>query len=155
MSQTATPAAYREVFNFIDGRFEPSRAGRTFAGVSPVDGRQVAIIHEAGRADVEAAVKAARAALKGPWGRMPQAERMAILHRVADGIQQRFDEFVDAECLDTGKPRDTCRHVDIPRGAAKRVFRARCSNAFGSLPIWSKTCPLKPSPWTPRTVPPH
>ena len=123
MSQTATGTCYREVFNFIDGRFEPSRAGRTFAGVSPVDGRQVAIIHEAGRADVDAAVKAARAALKGPWGRMPQAERMAILHRVADGIQQRFDEFVDAECLDTGKPRDTCRHVDIPRGAANfRVF---------------------------------
>ena len=122
-TQTATQTAYREVFNFIDGRFEPSSEGRTFAGVSPVDGRQVAVIHEAGRADVEAAVKAARAALKGPWGRMPQAERMAILHRVADGIQQRFDEFVDAECLDTGKPRDTCRHVDIPRGAANfRVF---------------------------------
>ena len=123
MTEHAAPAGRREVLNFINGRYARSSDGKTFAGVSPATGAQIAVIHEAGRADVDAAVQAARAALKGPWGKMPVAERMALLHKVADGIQKRFDEFVEAECLDTGKPRETCRHVDIPRGAANfRIF---------------------------------
>ncbi len=115
--------ALREVKHFIDGRFVPSESGRTFDDISPVDGSRIAIVHEAGRGEVDAAVRAARAALAGPWGRMPMPERVALLHRVAARIEERFDEFVDAECADTGKPRDTCRHVDIPRGAANfRIF---------------------------------
>ena len=54
---------------------------------------------------------------------MPVTERMALLHKVADGITARFDEFLEAECLDTGKPKSLASHVDIPRGAANfKVF---------------------------------
>ena len=123
MADTQQWGAHREVLNFINGHYVPAASGKTFRDMSPVDGRQIATVHEAGQAEVDAAVQAARAALKGPWGKLPVAERMALLHKVADGIQRRFDEFVAAECLDTGKPRETCRHVDIPRGAANfRIF---------------------------------
>ena len=126
--------AHREVLNFINGHYVPSALGKTFPDMSPVDGRQIATVHEAGRDEVDAAVQAARAALKGPWGKLPVAERMALLHKVADGIQRRFDEFVEAECADTGKPRETCRHVDIPRGAANfRVF----ADLFKNVPTES------------------
>jgi aminomuconate-semialdehyde/2-hydroxymuconate-6-semialdehyde dehydrogenase len=134
MVDASSQGAHREVLNFINGRFVAATSGRTFKGTSPVTGAQIATIHEAGREDVDAAVQAARAALKGPWGKMPVAERMALLHKVADGIQKRFDEFVEAECLDTGKPRETCRHVDIPRGAANfRIF----ADLFKNVPTES------------------
>ena len=80
-------------------------------------------MHEAGRAEVNAAVAAARAALKGPWGRMTVAERVELLYAVADGINRRFDDFLAAEVADTGKPVSLARHIDIPRGAANfKVF---------------------------------
>lgn len=123
MTDIANAAEPREVMHFIDGRFVPSANGRSFPDISPVDGQVIAQVHEAGRDEVDAAVKAARAALDGPWGRLGVPERMALLHKVADGIQRRFEEFVTLECMDTGKPWHDCSHLDIPRGAANfRLF---------------------------------
>jgi aminomuconate-semialdehyde/2-hydroxymuconate-6-semialdehyde dehydrogenase len=54
---------------------------------------------------------------------MTVAERVERLYAVADGINERFDEFLAAECADTGKPRSLASHIDIPRGAANfKVF---------------------------------
>jgi len=117
------PQAASETRHFIDGAYVPSAHGRTFENRSPVDGRLVALVHEAGEAEVDAAVRAARAALAGPWGRLDVAERAKLLHAVADEIERRFDDFLAAEVADTGKPVSLARHVDIPRGAANfRVF---------------------------------
>lgn len=113
----------QDVLHFINGAYTTGSSGRTFENRCPVDGSLIGMVHEGKRAEVDAAVAAARAALKGPWGRMTVAERMAILHRVADGITARFDEFLAAECRDTGKPRSLASHIDIPRGAANfKVF---------------------------------
>jgi aminomuconate-semialdehyde/2-hydroxymuconate-6-semialdehyde dehydrogenase len=117
----------RQIAHFIDGRFVP--AHRTFEKRSPVDGRLIATVAEAGREEVDAAVRAARAALRGEWGRMDVAKRTALLHAVADGIEARFDEFLEAEVADTGKPVSLARHLDIPRGAANfRVFADTVKN---------------------------
>ncbi|RUI12866.1 aldehyde dehydrogenase family protein, partial [Pseudomonas aeruginosa] len=113
----------KEIKHFISGAFVGSASGKLFDNVSPANGLVIGRVHEAGRAEVDAAVRAARAALKGPWGKMTVAERAEILHRVADGITARFDEFLEAECLDTGKPKSLASHIDIPRGAANfKVF---------------------------------
>lgn len=103
--------------NFIDGKFVRGSA-ETFANHFPSTGEVIGEISAAGRTEVDAAVGAARAALKGPWGRMPLAERVALLRKVADGINARFDEFLAAEIHDTGKPRSIASHIDIPQGAA-------------------------------------
>ena len=113
----------KEIKHFINGAFVGSASGRTFDDINPANGQVIGRVHEAGRAEVDAAVQAARAALSGPWGAMSVAERAEILHRVADGITARFDEFLEAECLDTGKPKSLASHIDIPRGAANfKVF---------------------------------
>ncbi|MDX9766554.1 MAG: 2-hydroxymuconic semialdehyde dehydrogenase [Ectothiorhodospiraceae bacterium] len=113
----------KETRHFINGEFVGSRSGKTFPNVDPATGRQIGVVHEGGEAEVDQAVRAARAALEGDWGRMPTAERMALLHKLADGINARFEEFLEAECLDTGKPGSLARHVDIPRGAANfKIF---------------------------------
>ena len=54
---------------------------------------------------------------------MTVAERVDMLYAVADGINARFDEFLAAECADTGKPMSLASHIDIPRGAANfKIF---------------------------------
>ena len=107
--------------NYVGGEFVES--DRCFDDVDPADGQVVARVHEADRATVDAAIAAARRAVAGPWGRMPVAERAALLYRVADEIERRFDDFLDAEMRDTGKPTALASTLDIPRGAANfRVF---------------------------------
>jgi len=103
--------------NFIDGAFVPG-SGQGYENRFPATGEVVGEVSAAGRAEVDAAVGAARTALKGPWGRMAVAERVALLRKVADGINARFEEFLAAEIRDTGKPRSIASHIDIPRGAA-------------------------------------
>ncbi|MEE8171539.1 MAG: 2-hydroxymuconic semialdehyde dehydrogenase [Alphaproteobacteria bacterium] len=109
--------------HFIDGAFTAGSGNRNFENFTPVDGASLGLVPEAGEAEVDGAVGAARAALEGPWGAMSVAERAELLHKVADGITARFDEFLGAEISDTGKPKSLAAHIDIPRGAANfKVF---------------------------------
>lgn len=118
----------KQFLNFIDGRYVET--GRTFDKRTPVDDRVIGQVHEAGADQIDAAVRAARAALSGDWGRMTVARRTALLHAVADEIDRRSDEFLQAELADTGKPASLASHIDIPRGAANfRVFADIIKNA--------------------------
>ena len=118
---TAGQRNVRELKNFVGGEFVAS--GNVFENTTPVDGTLLSRVHEAGRELVDRAVESARKAYRETWGGMPVAERCRILYAVADGIDARAEEFIEAETLDTGKPRSLASHVDIPRGAANfRVF---------------------------------
>ena len=118
--------------HFIHNRFMASSSGRLFEKLSPVDGSLVGMVPEAGAPEINAAVEAARAALQGPWRRMPLSQRVALLEAVAAEIDRRATEFVDAEVQDTGKPRALASHLDIPRGAANfRVFADVVKNVSG------------------------
>ncbi|MDD9797738.1 MAG: 2-hydroxymuconic semialdehyde dehydrogenase [Alphaproteobacteria bacterium] len=108
----------QEFKHFINGEFVASADGRTFDNRNPVDNSLIGKVHEAGREEINAAVNAAQAALRGAWGQFTQVQRIAMLNRVADRINERADEFLEAECRDTGKPRHIASHIDIPRGAA-------------------------------------
>jgi len=115
--------------HFIDNRFVQSASERQFDKLSPVDGSLVGTVAEGGREEVELAVKAATAALQGPWGRLTLPQRTDMLYAVAREIDRRFEDFLDAEVNDTGKPRSLASHVDIPRGAANfRVFADAVKN---------------------------
>jgi len=85
----------KEIKHFINGEFVGSKSGKIFDNFNPATNAKLGIVHEAGKEEVDQAVKAANAALKGPWGKLPMAERMALLHKVADGINARFDEFLE------------------------------------------------------------
>jgi aminomuconate-semialdehyde/2-hydroxymuconate-6-semialdehyde dehydrogenase len=122
MNQPVAPLT-REIRNFIDGEFTTAKSGKTFENRSPVDGRLIGLVAEAGAPEVDAAVRAARAALAGPWGAMDTAKRTELLYAVADEINRRFDDFLAAEVADTGKPVSLAKHLDIPRGAANfKIF---------------------------------
>ena len=118
--------------HFINGVYTEGTNDRTFENRRPIDNALISQVCEAGRADVDAAVQAARAALNGPWSRLTLAERTEVLYAVAAGIEQRFDQFLEAEVADTGKPVSLASHIDIPRGAANfRIFADVVKNVSG------------------------
>ncbi|WP_088329567.1 2-hydroxymuconic semialdehyde dehydrogenase [Lacimicrobium sp. SS2-24] len=121
--------------NYIAGEFVSGC--REFRNINPVTGEIVNLVCEADQELVSQAVVAAKQALKGPWGKFSVQQRAALLHKVADGIEARFDEFVAAEMADTGKSLQQASSIDIPRGAANfRVFadmvKTASSNCFHS-----------------------
>lgn len=110
----------KSILNYIDGQFV--RGKREFADLNPADGSVIAQVAEADQGLVDDAVRAARKALRGEWGRWGIRERATRLHKVADAIETRFDCFVAAEVADTGKPVALASKLDVPRAAAN--FRA-------------------------------
>lgn len=110
----------KSILNYIDGQFV--RGKQEFADVNPADGSLIAQVTEADHGLVDAAVQAARKALRGEWGRLAIRDRAARLYKVADAIEARFDCFVSAEVADTGKPVALASKLDVPRAAAN--FRA-------------------------------
>jgi len=114
----AATSARRDAAHFINGAFTQGTTGKGWDNICPVDGSRIGHVPEGGAVEIDAAVKAAHAALDGPWGRMSIIERTNLLAAVAAEINRRFDDFLEAECLDTGKPMSLASHIDIPRGAA-------------------------------------
>ncbi len=110
------PRAPRLLRHYIDGAFVETAA--TFPKFSPVDGSELAQVCEAGADEVDAAVRAARAAQLEGWRDTTAAQRADWLHRIADGIQARFEDFVAAEVADTGRPVLQARTLDVARGIA-------------------------------------
>ena len=89
---------------FVDGGWTGGADGTTQDVVNPADQSVVAKVDLAGPADVDRAVRAARAAFDtGPWPRTPATERGALLGRVADLLLRDQEEIARVETLDTGK----------------------------------------------------
>ena len=109
---------------FIGGEFVESSGGSTFKTISPSSEEVLAEVTEAGEADVDRAVRAARKAFDGPWGRLSGAERGKYLFRIARILQERAREFSVLESLDNGKPIKESRDVDIPLAAAHFFYHA-------------------------------
>jgi aminomuconate-semialdehyde/2-hydroxymuconate-6-semialdehyde dehydrogenase len=111
----------KEILNFINGEFVATTDW--FDKTTPYDGKVIARVAAAGKPEVDAAVRAARSALDGPWGKLAVAERVDMLYAVADEITRRFDDFAEAEMSDIGQPAHFIHHVDVPRGAANfKIF---------------------------------
>ncbi|MEK7316872.1 MAG: aldehyde dehydrogenase family protein [Candidatus Eisenbacteria bacterium] len=98
----------------IGGEWRDAQSGKRFPTLNPATGETLLQIAEADAPDVDAAVRAGRSALDGPWGKMSAAERGKILWRIADLITKHNDELGRLETLDAGKPITETTRVDIP-----------------------------------------
>ena len=103
---------------FIDGKFVAPKTGKYFASVNPATGRRHALIAEAGKADLDAAVKSARRAFEKTWGPMNPSERGKYLFRIARLLQEKARELAVLETTDGGKPICESRDFDLPLVAA-------------------------------------
>ncbi|GGX33135.1 aldehyde dehydrogenase family protein [Streptomyces chartreusis] len=108
---------------FIDGEFVEAADGKVFKTVSPSTEEVLAEIAQAGEADVDRAVQAARKAFE-KWSALPGSERAKYLFRIARIIQERSRELAVLETLDNGKPIKETRDADLPLVAAHFFYYA-------------------------------
>ena len=109
---------------FIGGEFTDPADGAHFTTLNPATEQPLAEVAQAGPAEVDRAVAAARAAYDGAWGTMPGRDRAKYLYRIARVIQERAREFAVLETLDNGKPIKESRDVDVPLAAAHFFYYA-------------------------------
>src|ERR1700691_2639833 len=92
----------------------PAADGRTFATLDPANGREIAIVAQAGAEDAARAVAAAREAFQsGPWSSMAPSARGALMMALADAIEAHEEEMAQIESLDNGKPVKLAQYVDV------------------------------------------
>ncbi len=109
---------------FIGGDFVDTLDGRALKTINPASEEVLAEVTEAGAADIDRAVRAARQAYDATWSRLPGASRSKYLFRIARLIQERARELAVIESLDNGKPVREARDVDVPLAAAHFFYYA-------------------------------
>jgi acyl-CoA reductase-like NAD-dependent aldehyde dehydrogenase len=116
---------------YIGGRWTAPAAGRYFASVNPATLKPLSQIAEAGSADVDTAVRAAKRAYDRTWSKLSGRERGRYLFRIARLIQERARELAVLETLDNGKPIRETRDFDIPLVAAHFFYYAGWADKLG------------------------
>jgi betaine-aldehyde dehydrogenase len=99
--------------NFIGGERVPAADGRTSDVIDPTTGETYARAAVSGDADIDRAMKSAAQAFE-TWRDATPADRQRALLHIADALESRADELVDAECRNTGKPRALTLSEEIP-----------------------------------------
>jgi betaine-aldehyde dehydrogenase len=127
----------RVLRNLIDGAHAEPADGRYADLTDPATGETFAAAPISGPADVDRAVRAAARAFDS-WRDATPAERQLALLRIADALESRADELVDAECLNTGKPRALTASEELPPAVdqlrffagAARVLEGRAAGEY-------------------------
>ncbi|MCA9059337.1 MAG: aldehyde dehydrogenase, partial [Planctomycetaceae bacterium] len=89
---------------YVGGRWVEAADGETFDVLDPGSGERIATVASLKKSDVDACVEAAADAFANSgWATMPVNERCAVLHRIADAVENRLEQFAQIESLDCGK----------------------------------------------------
>ena len=124
---------------FINGQWVPARSGKTFDVINPATGQVIAQAAAGDASDIDAAVKAARAAFEsGPWPSMPPSGRAKLLWKLAEAFEAAGDEIGTLESLDNGMPYRVARFIAV-NGVAEclRYFAGWAGKLSGEVPTVS------------------
>lgn len=111
--------------HLIAGSDRESGDKRTLDNINPWTREPHAAVALGGEAEAREALGAARKAFdEGPWPRMSERERAAVLHRLADLMEQHADDLALADALDMGRPLSAARSFDVPRAVGMIRFYA-------------------------------
>ena len=113
---------------FIGGKWVDSTEGRTFQSYNPSNGEYLCTCEEAGKEDVDLAVKSAWKAFE-TWQYVSPAERARMLNKIADLIDENTEKLAMAETLDNGKPLRESENIDVPYSADQFRYFAACIRA--------------------------
>ncbi len=123
--------------NFVGGtHVDPVEGGHADL-VDPVTGEVFEQAPVSSAADVDAAMSAAAAAFE-TWRDTTPAQRQLALLKIADAIEARADDLLDAECRNTGKPRGLTASEELPPmvdqirffAGAARVLEGRSAGEY-------------------------
>ncbi len=100
---------------FIDGKFQASKSGGSFASINPASGETLSEISACNAEDVDFAVARSREAFDdGRWSKLHPSDRKEVLVRLAKLIKRNHRELAVMESIDSGKPVSVCETVDLP-----------------------------------------
>ncbi|MDQ2764730.1 MAG: aldehyde dehydrogenase family protein, partial [Pseudomonadota bacterium] len=100
----------------IDGKWVEAASGKTFQSLNPATGEVLADVAEGDQEDIDRAVEAARRAFNGPWSKSKPYDRQQLLLKIADLVEQNFDELSQLDTLDMGAP------ISRTLGSKRRVL---------------------------------
>ena len=104
--------------SLIGGKLVDAQSGQTFRTINPATGKVLTDVAALDVADVDAAVRSARAAFEsGVWSRRAPAERKKVMLRFAELMRSHAEELALLESLDMGKPISDSLAVDVPGSA--------------------------------------
>src|ERR1700732_2611703 len=109
--------------HFIGGGWQAPAAGEYFDTVDPSSGEKLASVAQGSAADVDAAVKAARAA-SSAWQALTPHARARYLYALARQVQKHSRRLAVLETMDNGKPIRESRDIDIPLVARHFYYHA-------------------------------
>ena len=120
------------LLNYINGRFVPSKAGRTREYINPADNSVLGVAAESDASDVENAIGAARVAFdNGPWPWTPAAERAVKLFKLADLIESNAEELARMDTLNSGKPLREARFDAADAAGCFRFYAGLATKPHG------------------------
>jgi len=111
LSQPTLDFLARAHGHFIGGKWLQDDSGGTIDIHDPATGLKIAHCAAGGVAEIDAAVKAARAALEGPWSKFTAAQRSAVLWKISDLILANLQQLCELEILDNGLPTPLAQYV--------------------------------------------
>ncbi|MBM3916549.1 MAG: aldehyde dehydrogenase family protein [Sphingomonadales bacterium] len=136
---------------YIDGKWQIPQSATYFPSVNPADESHLSQIAQANEADVDKAVKAARAAYQNVWSQLSGAERGKYLFRIARLMQEKSRELAVLETLDGGKPIRESRDIDIPLACNHFFYYAgwadKLEEAFPGQQMASLGVAAQITPW--------
>jgi len=117
----------------IDGKRVPPSGGEYSVDINPATEEPIALVAQGSAADVDTAVRAARAALK-VWNALRASERGRILGRFAELLRTHQDELATLESLDAGKPIAAVQRQDLPAAIDTLAYYAGwCDKITGQV----------------------
>lgn len=117
--------------NYIDGEFHNANSHQTLDLFNPSQGKMYGTIPDSDNTDVERAVQAAGRASE-EWKLLSFEHRFDWLLKLANGIEAKKQQFVEAESIDNGKPEWLAAQSDIPRAISNLKFFASAQMNFPS-----------------------
>jgi acyl-CoA reductase-like NAD-dependent aldehyde dehydrogenase len=126
---------------FVDGQYVDALSGETFDCVSPITGATIAQIAAGDAADVDRAVRGARAAFEsGAWSRLAPKKRKRTMLKLAALVEEHAEELALLETVDMGKPIGDATRVDLP-------LAAECIAYYGEAidKVYDEVAPTDPS----------
>jgi acyl-CoA reductase-like NAD-dependent aldehyde dehydrogenase len=125
---------------FIDGEWTEGSGNAALSVINPATEETIGLVPQGSIEDVRAAIRAARTAFdEGPWGRSTPKDRAAVLSRMADIIEGRFDELVELNIAEAGTTRQLARALQV--GAPLEAIRDYADRV---LPQYQFDTPMMP-----------
>ena len=110
-----------QLMNYINGNFCPHTSGKWITNLNPATGEEICKVPVSNSKDVKEAIDSAKKAYPN-WSKNTPHERAMWLDKIANKLEEMFEEIAQLESMDTGKPISLSRSVDANRSVANFRF---------------------------------